>query len=721
MSTTKLTLLETIIKPFPFVNWWVEKRVKAREDALALLQNEKESMVTKAYENARTLLIDTSAKFNPQRDIGYIQYMQKEYETVIEWENQFKKNQWSLIEQILVIFVALWLLKTETKYTQTSSTLLDDLHWFLQDAEAAKQIMTLWLPELPKTSGQYIAESIRVYEEHRQMIQTALQQMNTRITPEKLEEQLLDVFCSKDREQWTVSAERELSKEWIDMVREYRKLYEIKYQEIERRWDAAEQERKQLVVLLIKEAKSTWVTQWVALHNQWNELHVGDLSDNELEEYGEKIQKQQVEMNDDQENREKQWGKLEHMMHQLLFPEWLTVNQITWRNIKYENECSEWITINDEVKKRQDESKIMSEQLQKHIVEIQQEQTKRAFEKMKEQRKILIERLMDEYEVIQEVLLQEKNEEIGTLEKTLSSMPKKTSSTYQNLFQILTKALYEIETMKWTGDFVEQCKGRMLEKYPDKQSKEYFLIDQWALSATEQARNWFPEQLAKQEQEGKKLSELTLSTISKEETDRIATYRTDWMTQISNTDKEKNELKQIADAMIAKWEFKLEQKAWITWGRFTLWWFNKAFGTTDFQIKNNENDPDDIFNTYEYDNKVLSKWKRHLTRLKAMKSNKTEERKEPLKTQMKARESQGVGYDHAGDMKTLIQIIQKEKWVSERDALAIYMYLTGHYGRYRTWQIDKNGNRGCVYLDDYFRRFNSFGLGNFSASLLLSW
>ncbi len=136
MSATKLTLLETIIKPF--VNWWVEKRVKAREDALALLQNEKESMVSKAYEKARTMLIDTSAKFNPQRDIGYIQYMQKEYETVIEWENQFKKNQWSLIEQILVIFVALWLLKTETKYT-TSTYLMTYI--VFTGCWTAKQIM----------------------------------------------------------------------------------------------------------------------------------------------------------------------------------------------------------------------------------------------------------------------------------------------------------------------------------------------------------------------------------------------------------------------------------------------------------------------------------------------------------------------------------------------------------------------------------------------------
>ena len=214
---------------------------------------------------------------------------------------------------------------------------------------------------------------------------------------------------------------------------------------------------------------------------------------------------------------------------------------------------------------------------------------------------------------------------------------------------------------------------------------------------------------------------LSYAKISQEETDRIATYRKDWMTQINNTDQEKSELKQIADTMIQKWEFRLEQKAWITWGRFTLWWFNKAFGTSNFQIKNKENDRDDIYEVHEYYNKVLSKWNRHLTRLKAMKSNTTEERKEPLKTQMKTRESQGVGYDHAGDMKTLIQILQKEKWVSEKDALAIYMYLTWHYGRYRTWQIGKDGNRGCVYLLDNVRWFYSHDNVNYYASLLLSW
>ncbi|MBP6256205.1 hypothetical protein KA405_00335 [Patescibacteria group bacterium] len=48
------------------------------------MQNEKENAVTKVYEQARTLLIDKSNEFNPQRDIGYIQQMQEEYDAVIQ-------------------------------------------------------------------------------------------------------------------------------------------------------------------------------------------------------------------------------------------------------------------------------------------------------------------------------------------------------------------------------------------------------------------------------------------------------------------------------------------------------------------------------------------------------------------------------------------------------------------------------------------------------------
>ena len=88
---------------------------------------------------------------------------------------------------------------------------------------------------------------------------------------------------------------------------------------------------------------------------------------------------------------------------------------------------------------------------------------------------------------------------------------------------------------------------------------------------------------------------------------------------------------------------------------------------------------------------------------------------------MKAREKQWIWYDHTGDMKTLIWIIQNEKWVSKKDALAIYMYLTGQYGRYWTWQIDKNGNRGFVFLRDDGRGFDADGVGSSLASLLLSW
>ncbi len=157
-------------------------------------------------------------------------------------------------------------------------------------------------PELPKTSGQYITESIRVYKSW-QMIQT-LQQMKTRTTLKNLKT-VINVFVQKIRTM-NCFTERVLGMNKYGPW--YRKLTKKTKMT---RWTRRTR-RKQLVVLLIKEAKSTWVTQWVALYNYWNELHVGELSDNELEEYGEKIKKEHEEINDDQENRKQQWKKLEH-------------------------------------------------------------------------------------------------------------------------------------------------------------------------------------------------------------------------------------------------------------------------------------------------------------------------------------------------------------------------------------------------------------------------
>jgi len=208
--------------------------------------------------------------------------------------------------------------------------------------------------------------------------------------------------------------------------------------------------------------------------------------------------------------------------------------------------------------------------------------------------------------------------------------------------------------------------------------------------------------------------------IPTEDLDRITTYRTHRSTEISSTEKPKEALKKIADEMIATGEFALEYKAWLTWGRFTLWGFSKTFATSDHHWKDKSTDPDDMLEECEYENKLLSTWKRHLPRLKALKSNNIDEWKEPIRSQIKLREAAGISYDHAGDLKKLITLIEKEKWVSQEDVLAIYMYLTGQYGWYRTWQYT-DSSRGFVYLDDFNRRFYSDDGANYYASLLLSW
>lgn len=208
--------------------------------------------------------------------------------------------------------------------------------------------------------------------------------------------------------------------------------------------------------------------------------------------------------------------------------------------------------------------------------------------------------------------------------------------------------------------------------------------------------------------------------IPAEELDRISTYRTDRSTQISGTEKSKEDLKQIADEMISSGEFSLVQKAWITWGRFNLWGYTKCFGTSDHHWKDKSADHEDMLHEYEYDNKVLSKWTHYLPKLKALKHNDMDTWQEPIRSQMKAREAEGISYDHAGELETCINMIMKEKGVKRGDALAVYMYLTGQYGRYWTWPY-KDGRRGCVGVVDRSRRFDSFDGNNDNALLLLSW
>lgn len=213
---------------------------------------------------------------------------------------------------------------------------------------------------------------------------------------------------------------------------------------------------------------------------------------------------------------------------------------------------------------------------------------------------------------------------------------------------------------------------------------------------------------------------LETNQIPEEDLQRIMAYRTDRSNQITNTETPLADLKQIADDMISSGEFSLVHKAWLTWGRFNIWWYTKCFGSSDHHWKNKATDTDGMLEEYEYSNKLLSRWKRYLPKLKSIQSNHTDEWQEPIRGQMKAREAVGIQFDHTWELQKLIDIIVQEKWVSKKDALAIYMYLTGQYGWYWTWRY-KDGNRGYVPLIDRSRRFDSSGGDNNLASLLLSW
>lgn len=203
------------------------------------------------------------------------------------------------------------------------------------------------------------------------------------------------------------------------------------------------------------------------------------------------------------------------------------------------------------------------------------------------------------------------------------------------------------------------------------------------------------------------------------EYERIMQYRQDFLTQIKNTEKTPSELAQIGEQMIQSGEFTLWSQAGLTVGWFIIWGYDAWFTNSDQIFTDQTADPDDLLKTYEYSNKVLSKWKKHLPKLKALKSNVIAERNEPVRASIQALEPQGVVFDTFGDLKKLIQIIMAQKWVNESDALVVYMYLTGMYWWFWTWQYE-NSSRGYVFLSDGSRRFDSVGNFNHVASLLCS-
>ncbi len=189
------------------------------------------------------------------------------------------------------------------------------------------------------------------------------------------------------------------------------------------------------------------------------------------------------------------------------------------------------------------------------------------------------------------------------------------------------------------------------------------------------------------------------------EYNRITKYRQNFLTQITNTTETPQRLKQIGDAMIASGEFVLWQKANLTVGYFNIPWFSAGFATSDHTRPDKSNDPNDMLAERSYSNQVLSPSKRYEPKLKALRSNDTNDREEPIKTKVKQFASQDIIPDQQGDLEKMMQILMKVKWLNMGDALAIYMYLTGQYGRYWTWQYSWS-SRGHLWLYGDDRSFN---------------
>lgn len=587
---------------------WTAKEIEEkRAEALALLQDEKENALARAYEQARTMLIDKSNEFNPQQHIGNIQYMQDEYDAVIQGEEQFKQNQWSLIEKILTLLVMLGVLKKNDTYEQNSSNLLDDLHWFLEDAELAKQIMTLWLPELPKTSGQYISEWVTSFQKHLKSHHKILQDLKTMITPEDLENELLDIFFDKDREQWTQSWERVLSKAWIDMVHEYRKLYETKYQEIEQRGVALVTERKQLIYLVIKEAKHTWLVEWNELQNQWDSLHVADLSDAEIEEYGKEIQNEvEVKQNYLRYSKVK-YTKLEKIMNQLLFPEWDIWNAVTWWKIKNEDVLYDWIRIRDEWKQNKEENQKLIVQLQFYIDELDKEQKLRVFEKNKQKYTLIIQKLKQQYATLEDQFLPTEKKEIEKKRKVLwEKLVQWVQIDMQQVVNEINELEQQFREWKNNPNFKKRVELVVQTKFLVG-SIEHRIIEQGLFWLTDDDLKNLPEKLAKQEQEGKKPEELILKNQRSPELKQSQAEKRAWAEKQS--EKEKYwEVANIIDKYFNTWKIK----EWIHNGR----WEVQISGInlknkTNYAIRKKAVEVPKDWSRWKWGNRIYVKWSAH--------------------------------------------------------------------------------------------------------------
>ncbi len=301
------------------------------------------------------------------------------------------------------------------------------------------------------------------------------------------------------------------------MVHEYRKLYTMKKQEIEQRWDSVEQERKQLVCLLVKEAKYTWVVEWNQLQNQWDAMHPHDLSDDELDEYGEKIQKQIEEQQNYQWQVTTQYTKLESIMNQLLFPEWDIWNSVTWWKVKNEGIMTERTIIRDERKKMDEENQKMIVQLQEYVEVIHKEQTIRAFEKIKQKYATIITQLKKQWTTLENTLLKTEKDEIEQKRKVLwEKLVQWVEINMQEAMNEITIKEQQYREGKNNPNFKKRVELVVQTQYLIG-SIEHRMIEQWLFWLSDDDLTKLPEELATQEQEGKKIEELEIgNNIEKE-------------------------------------------------------------------------------------------------------------------------------------------------------------------------------------------------------------
>ncbi len=207
----------------------------------------------------------------------------------------------------------------------------------------------------------------------------------------------------------------------------------------------------------------------------------------------------------------------------------------------------------------------------------------------------------------------------------------------------------------------------------------------------------------------------------------IAKYRNDFPSQIKtkseNWEKTPAELVEIAQ-QINKSHFSLSTHAWLTIRSFTLPWANFHFATSDEIFDAKTPDPNNMLIENKYTNQTLAPWKKYLAKLKALKNADDTKWLDPIKEAVKQKKKDGVEFDHGWNLKKLTEAIQSQYNLCERDALAVFMYLTWCYGVYWTGTYEKDKywdmKRAYAWIGEGSRWFDSRGVGNSRASLLFS-